>query len=73
MSGLPLKEELEKSFYEFRYSRDRELIIVYKRDPDMYGPDVLCIFNIISEKFLFEGHTYSINQFKRVLKLLSFI
>ena len=77
MNELPLKEELSKHFYGCSYSvcpnPTEDLIYIYKRDPYMYGPDVVCVFNKVSQKFLFEGHLYSINQFKRVLNLLTFL
>lgn len=74
MKELPLKEKLSKRFPEFRYTVDtNSLVLLYKRDPYVYGPDVLCIFDTDFNVFLFEGTVYTVEQFNRVLDLLTFI
>ena len=71
---FPLLDKLSKRFPEFRYStNDYPIINLYKRDPYVYGPDILCVFNSISNVFLFEDQIYTVEQFSRVLDLLTFI
>jgi hypothetical protein len=71
---FPLIDKLAKRFPEFRYTVDvNSLVFFYKRDPYVYGPDVLCVFDTTSNVFLFENKTYTVEQFNRVLDLLTFI
>jgi len=73
MNVLPFRKKLEKFFPEFMYSAGPDLNIVYKRDPFIYGPEVICIFDNITKTVWFEGNKYSVDQFGRVLDLLIFI
>ena len=73
MISLPLKEKLIKLSYPLQYSDTGDFFIVYKRDPYIYGPEVVCRFNKITRTFLFNEKQYTTDQFNRVLDLLVFI
>lgn len=72
MNELPLRKKLTKSFSNYIIDHGN-ITIIYSKDPFLYGPQVMCIFDHETKIFLFKNKKYSINQFDRVLDLLVFI
>jgi hypothetical protein len=73
---IPLKDKIERRFgtkLGFYHKTKEDVIIVYKEDPYIHGPQILLMFDSTVDLFYFSGRKYSTREFDKVLDLLVFL